>query len=309
MRRGEPHARDALQHERVRRHFHRARLAAALDHLAQQPLHFRRLRRRVRRVALVGGDRARRERVTVPRRPHGSPAASNTDASRYVVVVLPFVPVTPTTVELLARMAVDDARPVRRAPAARRSCEATGTVDAGGRAASRRRSRRRRARRPRRRTSRRRRAARESATKTVPARHGARVVRDARHAASGAAGARSRARARRARASRAAATSAPSVIDRSPPATRASGSVRRSSSTLTSPGLDRARPASGVCDDDDPYPRSRTDSPTAPSDAHGLARGQAAHVGHDARPPTGGHHRNDASAAPAAARQRSSTRR
>jgi hypothetical protein len=31
-------------------------------------------------------------------RPHGIPAASNTAASRYVVVVLPFVPVTPTTV-------------------------------------------------------------------------------------------------------------------------------------------------------------------------------------------------------------------
>jgi len=31
-------------------------------------------------------------------RPHGRPAASKTDASRYVVVVLPFVPVTPTTV-------------------------------------------------------------------------------------------------------------------------------------------------------------------------------------------------------------------
>ena len=35
------------------------------------------------------------------------PAASKTDASRYVVVVLPFVPVTPTTVERFARAAVD----------------------------------------------------------------------------------------------------------------------------------------------------------------------------------------------------------
>ncbi len=35
---------------------------------------------------------------TDPIRPHGHPAASKMAASRYVVVVLPFVPVTPTTV-------------------------------------------------------------------------------------------------------------------------------------------------------------------------------------------------------------------
>ena len=52
---GESHVGDTLQHEGVRGHFHRAGLAAAIDHLAQQPLHVRRLRRGVRGFALVTG--------------------------------------------------------------------------------------------------------------------------------------------------------------------------------------------------------------------------------------------------------------
>ncbi len=37
------------------------------------------------------------EYVTVPRRPHFLPAASKTARNKYAVVVLPFVPVMPTT--------------------------------------------------------------------------------------------------------------------------------------------------------------------------------------------------------------------
>ena len=61
-------------------------------------------------VALVATRRRSGANVTVPRRPHGSPAASNTDASRYVVVVLPFVPVTPTTVSCSLGWLEDDRR-------------------------------------------------------------------------------------------------------------------------------------------------------------------------------------------------------
>ena len=40
----------------------------------------------------------------VPITPHGRPAAASTAASRWVIVVLPFVPVTPTTVEVAGRV-------------------------------------------------------------------------------------------------------------------------------------------------------------------------------------------------------------
>ena len=117
--------------------------------------------------------------VTVPSRPHGRPAASNTDASRYVVVVLPLVPVTPTTVSCFARMTGENRRPARRARGARRTSAATarptpaGAGDSATIASA-----------PRRMAS----AANDApsarwprmATKTVPRETARRVVRDAR---------------------------------------------------------------------------------------------------------------------------------
>ena len=68
--RREAHEIDAMQRERVRRDLHRTRPAAAVPHLGEQPLHFRRLRRRVRGVLLVGDARAhaKAHRADVARR-------------------------------------------------------------------------------------------------------------------------------------------------------------------------------------------------------------------------------------------------
>jgi hypothetical protein len=49
----EPEPRDSLQHERVRRDFHRAGLAAVIDHVAQESLNVRRFRCRVGGVMFV----------------------------------------------------------------------------------------------------------------------------------------------------------------------------------------------------------------------------------------------------------------
>ena len=78
----EPQVRDAMERERVRGHFDRARRAAAIDHLAKQPL-----RSRLPRASC--GTRPARRRRPAPRGTspcrgarHGMPAASKTEASR-----------------------------------------------------------------------------------------------------------------------------------------------------------------------------------------------------------------------------------
>jgi hypothetical protein len=92
----------AAQRERVRRDLHHARAAAFLQHVAQHLLQLGRFGRRPRRVELARAD-AVADRC--PIRPHLMPAASKIDASTYDVVVLPLVPVMPTSAELLAGMA------------------------------------------------------------------------------------------------------------------------------------------------------------------------------------------------------------
>ena len=72
----------------------RSRLVARLQHLAQQPLQVDRLRRRVRRRALLTAD----DPFDGADEPGaGRPAASSIERIRYVVVVLPLVPVTPAS--------------------------------------------------------------------------------------------------------------------------------------------------------------------------------------------------------------------
>ena len=98
------------------RHFHGTRPAAARHHLAEQPLHFTRgLGCGLRGVHFVGRTSARYEPSPYPVGHTAMPAASNTEASRYVVVVLPLVPVTPTTVRALTGMVRERSRRDRRA--------------------------------------------------------------------------------------------------------------------------------------------------------------------------------------------------
>ena len=122
--RRESDAGHALQHQRMRRDFHRAGTAAAIDHFAKQPLHFRGFRRRVRCVALVGrtrpdanGDRAdaaaRHSRRVEHRgeqiRGRGLAVRAGDAGDR----------------QGLARLVVDERRPVPPARAAHPACAAT----------------------------------------------------------------------------------------------------------------------------------------------------------------------------------------
>ena len=84
----------AVQLERVRGDLHRARPVARVEHRPERRLQVDRLGRR----ALDRRPRARRPRdPTVPSSPVRMPAASSSARTRKAVVVLPFVPVMPTT--------------------------------------------------------------------------------------------------------------------------------------------------------------------------------------------------------------------
>ena len=119
--RGKPQIRDAVQDERVRRDFHRARLAPGIDHLAQQALHFRRLGRRVRGVAL-GLRPAPVRTLTVPSRPHGTPGGVEHRRQQIRRRRLAVRAGHADDGELLARMVVDDRRELgEREPRVRRA--------------------------------------------------------------------------------------------------------------------------------------------------------------------------------------------
>ena len=78
----------------VRRRLERDRVVAGVEHLAEEPLQVDRLGRRVRRGARHAADDPF-DRADQPR--SCRPSASRIERRRNVVVVLPFVPVTPAT--------------------------------------------------------------------------------------------------------------------------------------------------------------------------------------------------------------------
>ena len=182
---GERHPVHAAQRQRVRRHFHRARAAARVDHLAQQRLDVRRFRRRARRLADVVAD------AVGHRAEQAAPDAGRFEDRRDQIRRrrLAVRAGDADDLHLAARIAVER-RGDQRASASRASSTiAHGTRTPSGAPAARRRSRRRRARSPGARTPCRRRAGPCSATNTCPGRHRPRVVRDAGHGTHGRVGA------------------------------------------------------------------------------------------------------------------------
>ena len=139
------HGVDALQRQRVRRHLHHRRRAAVVDHLRGTSA-----ARRALPASCEWPRDPRRRRCRRPCRAGRTcmPAASRIDRSRYAVVVLPLVPVMPTTWSVAARVPVERDRRARPAPAGRRAPTTHGALMPPAAPALRRRRRRRRARRP-----------------------------------------------------------------------------------------------------------------------------------------------------------------
>ena len=251
----ERHAVDAAQRQRVRRHFHRAG-AAARD----RPSRAAAPAPPAPRASCASPPAPRRRCGSRPCRARrsGCSAASKIDATRYAVVVLPLVPVMPTTCISRARMPVERRREHRereprvvdhrpRRPARRPA------------PAARRRRRRRRARSPAARTRRRRRAA-PSARRTRRRARPSASRRRCRSRRSTAASARmaSSLRTSPSRWSTPCSSAQVMAASRRP---RLRVGAARARSRQTSPPFEAARPAAGSCDDDDAVARSG--APTA----------------------------------------------
>ena len=176
---GEPHVGDAVQHERVRRDFHRAGLAAALRPFRAAAAGFPEASGVVCDASRSSAAAGPTRNVTVPSRPHGRPAASKHRRQQIGRRRLAVGAGDADDRQRLARMAVEDRgqfgerQPrVRRAQPGHDCCSAGAGVSATIAAA------------PRRSAS----AANVApsarwprmATNTVPARDRARVVRDRR---------------------------------------------------------------------------------------------------------------------------------
>ena len=105
---------------------------AGRDHRPQRALEHRRLRASSR-ASGFGSGRRRSGSPAVPIMPVRRPAASSAATARNDVVVLPSVPVIPTTAELAARVAVPPRGGARRARPASRSTTSWGSGDLGQR--------------------------------------------------------------------------------------------------------------------------------------------------------------------------------
>ena len=109
----EAHVVDAVERERVRAHLHRDGARAGVAHLREHGVELGRQRRRVlespRAVGELGADRSD-DAARMP-------AAPRIAAIMCATVVFPFVPVTPTTCEIVRGIAVKRRRQSReRAP-------------------------------------------------------------------------------------------------------------------------------------------------------------------------------------------------